>query len=125
MKLGIDLTDIRRIEKLLLRTGGPALRRIWTDKELENARNSKGEYRNESLAAGFACKEAVAKALGTGFGTGKVTPAEIEVLHETSGKPYVVLHGSTLEYFRDQGCSTIEISLTHTDETAAAVCLIF
>ena len=125
MKLGIDLIDIRRIEKLLTRTEGAALLRIWTDNELENAKNSKGEYRNESLAAGFACKEAVAKALGTGFGTNEVTPSEIEILHEASGKPYVVLHGGTLEYFKRQGYMTVEISLTHTDETAAAVCMIF
>ena len=125
MKLGIDLAEVDRIRKLLLRHNTNALLKIWTAREMEEARDKHGEFRTETLAAGFACKEAVAKALGTGFGPNGVIPSEIEILHEDSGKPYVVLYGETLDCFNSKGCKSIEVSLTHTDSVAAAVCIIF
>ena len=125
MKLGIDLTDIKRIQKLLSRNDINALNRIWTTGELEEAKDKNGGFIAETLAAGFACKEAVAKALGTGFGPHGVTASQIEILHEKSGRPYVILSGNTLDYFNNQGYTSIEVSLTHTDSAAAAVCIIF
>jgi holo-[acyl-carrier protein] synthase len=124
LKLGIDLVEIGRIGKLLSRNKENSLCRIWTEREIAEAKDKRGILRNETLAAGFACKEAVAKALGSGFGSDGAVPPEIEILHRDSGEPYVVLHGRTKEYFEIKGFTSVEISITHTAENAAAVCLL-
>jgi holo-[acyl-carrier protein] synthase len=125
MKIGIDLEKINRVQKLLERQKEKALLRVWTAKELEMSKDKNGVLKPDTLAAMFSCKESVAKALGTGFGAHGVDPAEIEVLHRPGGEPYVVLHGKTLEYFDSLGYKNISVSLTHSDENAAAVCIIY
>ena len=74
-------------------------------------------------AAMFAAKEAVAKALGTGFAQG-VMPWQIEVTHEQSGKPGVLLTGAAREKFEQIGGRSILLSLSHEGDTAIAFALI-
>ena len=76
-----------------------------------------------SAAAMFAAKEAVAKALGTGFAQG-VMPWQIEVTHEQSGKPFVLLTGAAREKFEQIGGRSILLSLSHEGDTAIAFALI-
>ena len=71
----------------------------------------------------FAAKEAVAKALGTGFAQG-VMPGQIEVTHEQSGKPGVLLTGAAREKFEQIGGRSILLSLSHEGDTAIAFALI-
>ena len=80
----------------------------------------------ESAAGIFAAKEAVAKALGTGFSG--FWPSDIEVSHNIAGKPYVILHGKAVQVARRlargkrrfaRGYS-IELSISHTSENAVA-----
>jgi holo-[acyl-carrier protein] synthase len=106
--VGIDLIEIERVERALERRPRLA-ERLFTPAELAYARERARPGRH--LAARFAAKEAVIKALGQ-----SVAPREIEVV---SGKPPALqLHGRAAEVAGD---TEIAISLTHSDDTAAAV----
>ena len=86
----------------------------YTEKEQELAKNSPA-----CLAGNFAVKEAVAKALGTGFrGFG---PGDVEVLRDDLGKPYVVLYGGARKRAEELGVTQVHVSITDTKEMAAAV----
>jgi holo-[acyl-carrier protein] synthase len=108
--VGIDLIEIERVERALERR--PRLAdRLFTSDELAYARERARPGRH--LAARFAAKEAVIKAIGRG-----VPPREIEVV---SGQPPTIrLHGRAAEAAGD---AEIAISLTHSRESAAAVAI--
>ena len=92
--IGTDLIEVSRIKKAAER---PAFfERVYTEKERELI-----AARPARAAGNFAAKEAVAKALGCGFAG--IAPAEIEVLRQESGLPYVVLHGRAEEKAEEIG----------------------
>jgi holo-[acyl-carrier protein] synthase len=108
--VGIDLIEIERVERALERR--PRLAdRLFTEGELTYARGRARPGRH--LAARFAAKEAVIKALGQG-----VPPREIEVV--AGEPPRLELHGRAAEVAGD---AEIAISLTHSRENAAAVAI--
>lgn len=113
LSVGVDLTEIPRIRRALDRWGERFLRRIYTPAEVAYCRG-----RVPELAARFAAKEAISKALGTGL-VG-VSWVEMEVLADHRGKPLVALRGRALARARELGLDEWAISLTHTDATAAA-----
>jgi len=84
---GIDMVEIPRLDGVLRRHGDRFLQRVFTANELSEAGN-----RTTSLAARFAAKEAVAKALGTGIG--RVGWQDIEVLRDFEGQPILHLYGA-------------------------------
>jgi holo-[acyl-carrier protein] synthase len=115
---GVDLVDIARIERVLNRFGEKFLARVYTPQEIRYTRGRPAE-----LAARFATKEAVAKALGVGMRV--LSPAgigwlEAETLNETSGKPYVVLHGRAHALAEAQGLTEWAVSLSHDGGLAIA-----
>jgi holo-[acyl-carrier protein] synthase len=116
--LGIDLVELDRIQACHQRFGERFSSKLLTPKERErlSQRSDPVPY----LAALFAGKEAAVKALGTGFAQG-VTLHSIEILHHSSGKPQLHLHGRALEVARSLGVSSTHISLTHARDTAGAV----
>ncbi len=73
------------------------------------------QKRIESLAANFAAKEALIKAMGKLFSW-----KEIEVLRDREGKPYLRLSGKTLKFIKDKGIGNIHLSLSHEGEYAIA-----
>ena len=87
---GIDLIDIRRVEKTINKFGNRFINRIFTKGEI--IRSDNRNKRIESYAKRFAAKEACSKALGTGFRSG-VFWRDIEVINEKSGKPILKLTG--------------------------------
>ncbi len=113
LRTGIDLVDIERMRLMLERHGERFLRRVFTPQELADAGD-----RPSSLAARFAAKEAVSKALGTGIGL--VAWQEIEVLRGPSREPRLVLHGAALELAENQGLTSWALSLSHTEHYAVA-----
>jgi holo-[acyl-carrier protein] synthase len=98
--------------------GDHFLQRTYTDAEVAYARRRKKGF-EETLAGRFAAKEAVMKALGTGWREG-VEFAGIEILNEPSGKPYVVLHDSTAAKAASLGITSWHITITHTEDLAIA-----
>lgn len=112
--IGIDLVDISRIERALERR--PRLAgRLFTEREIEYARSRRRPARH--LAARFAAKEAVVKALGLGPGT---CLREIEVI--PGSPPEVELHDEVGRIAVDREL-TVRISLTHEREMAGAVAI--
>jgi len=110
---GTDIIEIERIDEAITRWGERFLRRIYTDAELEL-------YRNHipSLAARFAGKEAVIKALNPI--DGYISFRDIEILSKSGGKPSVILHGKAHKLAQSTGIDKIDISLSHCREYTIA-----
>ena len=115
--IGVDLVSIPRFAQLMERRGDAAVARFFTAAEAERCRASKSAI--ESFAGRFAAKEAFFKALGTGWGLGGRW-TEVEVVSAPSGAPSLRLSGRAAEAAAEQGVARIHLSITHTDETAAA-----
>jgi holo-[acyl-carrier protein] synthase len=111
--VGIDAIEIRRVAAVYRRHGERFLGRVYTERERDRYRG-----RINELAARFAAKEAVSKALGTGM-IG-VSWREIEVLPDPRGKPLVHLHGRARLRAEELGLREFAISLTHTADLAIA-----
>ncbi len=119
---GVDMVEIERIKESIDRYGDGFICKVFTPGEISYCEKRKsGKY--ESYAARFAAKEAVSKALGTGFTRG-VSLTGIEMITEEGGKPRVVLHGSTKERFLSIGGVSMDISLAHSREYATAFAVI-
>ena len=118
--IGTDICAVSRIEKAIQKEH--FYERVFLEEErayLEKKENA----RAQSAAAMFAAKEAVAKALGTGFIRG-IMPWTIEVTHDENGKPGVVLHGAAKEKLESIGGERIFLSLTHEGDMAMAFAVI-
>lgn len=118
--IGTDLCAISRMERAIERE------HFYTRVFLEGERaylDRKEKARPQSAAAMFAAKEAVAKALGTGF-AGGVMPWAIEVTHAESGAPGVRLHGDALKRLEEIGGARVLLSLTHEGDMAMAFAVI-
>src|SRR5690554_3005361 len=111
--VGIDIIEIDRIADVIGRHGDRFLNRIYTPDELKHCRG-----RIPELAARFAAKEAVMKALGTGVRG--VSWKDIEVLPNRRGKPLVFLYGRGAKRAKEIQLRGLEISLTHSKLYAIA-----
>ncbi len=114
LAVGTDVIEIGRVRRAVERYGARFLERVYTD--LERALYA---ARPHELAARFAAKEAVMKALGTGVRG--VAWREIEVLPDRRGKPRVHLHGRARARAEAIGLAALDVSLTHSGELAIAV----
>jgi len=113
LRTGVDIIAIDRLERALARHGDAFLRRIYTPAEIDHY-----GQRPQSLAARWAAKEAVAKALGTGIGP--VGWTEIEVLEDANRAPVLHLSGRAAALADELGLREWAISLSHTDDLAIA-----
>lgn len=113
--LGLDLTEIDRIQKNWERFGEKFAQKILTAKEIEQL----PKHPVPRLAALFAGKEAAVKALGTGFADG-IGFHSIEILHAPSGKPEIFFHDHGKDKCNELGVTSAYITLTHSRDTAAA-----
>lgn len=121
---GIGL-DLCAVERMLRAIEGPRfLERVYTPAEAERIRAASGPRRGEIAAGLFAAKEAVAKALGTGFaGLG---PWDIEIAPDAAGRPLCALSGGALKRAEAlcQGEPRVWLSITHENGMAAAMAII-
>ena len=115
--VGVDAIEIERVRTALTRTPS-LLGRLFTEREHACCVTRCGDLRYGGLAARFAAKEAVAKALGTGI-VG-LTFRSIEVLSEPSGRPTVVLHDGASRVAAAAGVTTVHVSLSHSTGIAVA-----
>ncbi len=111
--IGIDIIEIARIQRAISRWGESFLHRVYTESELRLYRK-----KPSSLAARFAGKEAVVKALGTR--AKGISWREIEILAEPSGKPLVHLYGKAQDQADSLGLDKLAISLSDSKEYAIA-----
>lgn len=118
----MDTIRVSRIQDVIDKTGSRFLERVYTPGE-RTACDSKGVGRIPSFAARFAAKEAVSKALGTGIGREGVCFSDIEVMVGSGGRPELLLHGKTAEFFSRSGGIQAEISMSHDGDQAIAMCV--
>jgi len=116
---GVDLLEIDRMERLLARHGPPA--KVFAPEEIEACRAERfGPRRTaERLAGLFAAKEAVMKALGTGW-SGGVAFTEIRIDHTEAGRPEVHLSGRAEAAAKALGADRVHLSITHAAGLALA-----
>jgi len=115
---GIDLIECSRIEHILREHHDRFLARILT--EAERAYCQRHREPVQRVAGRFAAKEAVLKALGTGW-RGQIAWTDVEILNDPAGQPHVHLTGHTAELAKQLGIERIFISITHTEHYAAAI----
>lgn len=115
--IGTDIAHIERIKKL----SPEAVSRILTGPEAEYCGGF--QSREERIAGRFAAKEAILKALGTGWGQG-LGWGQIEILPDASGSPIATLTGAALERLRSLGATRCLVSISHQGEYAIAFAII-
>lgn len=113
LRIGVDLIEIARVKASLERHGQRFLDRCFTPAEQAHCGNAP-----HRLAARFAAKEAVGKALGTGIGA--VQWVEIEVNSDAQGRPTLHLHGDAARIAAELEIRVWEVSLSHSSEMAIA-----
>ncbi|MFW6107602.1 MAG: holo-ACP synthase [bacterium] len=114
---GIDIVEVARIEGVLERHGDRFLRRVYTEREIEYANS--GGAPAEHLAGRFAVKEAVFKALGTGW-AGRIHWRDVEIRSRPTGEPEVRLSGGARRRADEEGIRRIHVSISHTGAHAVA-----
>ena len=112
--IGLDLIETARVESKLVNSR--FLDKVYTSSEQEYILVRK--QNGQSAAGIFAAKEAVSKALGTGFGTVRWT--EIEIVQDSKGKPCVNLSGAAQQRLEEMGGKQVLVSITHIKDLAAA-----
>ena len=114
--IGVDMLEISRMEKALERRPNFAAR-VFTKEERTYCERMGRPAQH--YAARFAAREAVLKALGTGFSAG-IGLADVSVHTGEAGRPEVVLAGRAREVAAEQGVREVALSLTHTHDVAVA-----
>lgn len=109
--IGVDVTETEKLYKALQKES--FVKKCYTIKEQELINR-----RKSSAVCNFAGKEAVSKALGTGFS--KFFPKDVEILREENGKPYINLYGNAKETANELGITKLHISLSDIKEMAIA-----
>lgn len=115
--VGTDIVEISRIKKAAQRES--FLQKVFTEKELNLCRERHNFF--ASLAVRFAAKEAVSKALGTGFRGFRCR--DIEILSDPLGKPVVKLHGEACHIADSLGIVSLAVTMSHSRDNGVAFCI--
>jgi holo-[acyl-carrier protein] synthase len=116
--LGVDILEIDRIRSVIAEQGEAFVRRVFTPNEVTYCSGKADPVQH--YAARFAAKEAVSKAMATGW-SGEFAWKDVEVMNDAAGKPLVTLHGNIgarLAGYR------VLVSLSHSDAHVVAVAVI-
>jgi holo-[acyl-carrier protein] synthase len=118
--VGLDLVELERLAAVLSRYRARFLERVCRPGEIAPRH---GDAMVQHLGGLFAAKEAVLKALGTGWGSGAWF-RDVEVVREPGEGPTIRLHDGALRRARDLGVARIHVSITHERGHAAAVAIL-
>lgn len=118
--LGVDVMQPSRIRGVVKRRGDAFLRRIYTARELEYC--DRGRNRCQRLAARWAGKEAVMKALGSGLSG--IRWVDVEILRPDGGPPEVHLGGEAARRAERMGVVGVQLSLSHSKDVAVAAAML-
>ena len=113
IKVGIDIIEIKRIQNVKSRYPNRFLKKIFTENEIIYCRN-----RSPQLAARFAAKEAMMKALGTGIRG--VSWKDVEVIRYRGQAPQIKLSGRGKKVGERIGLKNTSLSISHSREYAVA-----
>ena len=117
VRTGVDIVSVSRVMRLLDENPN-IIDSLFTNREISYCRD-KSRKCYEHMAARFAAKEAVFKALSACPGH-RLSWTEVEIINELAGRPYVVLHGDTALLVQRSGLISLDISLSHTTDLAIA-----
>lgn len=115
--VGLDIVEVQRMADGLRKESGLKTR-LFTESEIRYCDSHKHD--GQHFAARFAAKEAFAKALGTGISEG-LSFQDVEIVQDSGGRPGILLHGRSQQLADSRGVAHIHLSITHTQERAAAV----
>jgi holo-[acyl-carrier protein] synthase len=115
--IGMDATEIDRIQAAIARSGDRFVRRVFTDGEIAYATRRRNPAPH--FAGRFAAKEAAMKALGTGQAQG-VLWRDIEVVRGSSGPPQLRFHGGAARRFAHLKANGSLLTITHSETLAIA-----
>jgi len=118
--LGIDIIEIARIKKSIDNYGERFLEKVFTDKEIKYCNSKFNKYQH--FAARFATKEAVYKALASGWQEG-LRWKDIEIQNDTSGMPSIKPSGKLKTFLSEN--TQLRISISHSDNYVTSVAIIF
>ena len=115
--IGTDIVECLRIAKMIERHGEQFIHRVYTAREIEYCRSRKAAIQH--YAGRWAAKEAVLKALGTGWARG-ISWRDVEVCTNAGGRPSIKLDGGAQLVARDAGIADVLISISHCRTHATA-----
>ena len=118
--IGTDIIECLRIAQMIERHGELFINRVYTDHEIEYCRARRAA--TQHFAGRWAAKEAVLKALGTGWRRG-ISWRDIEVRNRPSGQPVVALRGGARDVIEASGIHEMLISISHCRSHATAYAL--
>ncbi len=116
--IGVDVVDVERMRSILAEQGAIFIDRVFTETEIAYCREKQNP--EQHFAARFAAKEAVSKAMQTGW-SGIFRWKDVEVVNEPSGAPKILLHNAVLRTLEK---SVVHLSLSHTENTVVALVVI-
>ncbi len=116
--IGVDIIEIDRIARSIADLGDHFLQKIFTPGEIAYCNAKPNSHQH--FAARFAAKEALSKALATGW-AGEFRWKDVEVTNEPTGKPVLSLHGSMKQSL---ALSKVFVSLSHSDHHVVAMVVI-
>ncbi|HBO46196.1 MAG TPA: holo-[acyl-carrier-protein] synthase [Planctomycetaceae bacterium] len=116
--IGTDITECLRIAKMIERHAELFIERVYTPKEIRYCQSRKQS--TEHFTGRWAAKEAILKALGTGWRRG-IAWRDIEVLNETGGRPIVYVHGGVKKVVEQMGITSLQVSISHCRTHAIAM----
>jgi holo-[acyl-carrier protein] synthase len=119
--IGVDIVETKRFSGVMERLGEKFLFRLFTPDEQQYCNRHRDPVPH--FAARFAAKEAVFKALGTGWAKG-VTWLDVEVQKEGQEAPRIVLHGEAQRLCAARGVRNAHISLSHSDHWVVAMVIL-
>ena len=115
--IGTDIVECLRIAQIIERHGELFINRVYTDHEIRYCRSRKAA--TQHFAGRWAAKEAVLKAMGTGWRRG-ISWRDVEVRNVPSGKPVVALRGGARSVVEESGIREMLISISHCRSHATA-----
>lgn len=118
--IGIDIIEIDRIKKSIEKFDNLFLNKIFTQTELDYCKSKKNKYQH--YAARFAAKEAIAKALATGWSKG-FRWKDIEIYNEKSGMPNVKLSGNLESFLGEE--KSLKITMSHSEHYVTCFAIIY
>jgi holo-[acyl-carrier protein] synthase len=118
---GVDIVEIPRFRNILERQKDRFIVRVFTPAEQQFCNDHRDAVPH--YAARFAAKEALFKALGTGWAKG-VTWLDVEVLREGQDAPVMKLHGEAQRFSLSMGAQKVHLSLSHTEQWAIAMVIL-
>src|SRR3990167_8821937 len=119
--IGTDIVECLRIAQMIERHGELFINRVYTQHEIRYCQERK--QATQHFAGRWAAKEAVLKALGTGWRRG-ISWRDIEVRNEPGGKPVVAVRGGVKDVVEQHGITEIQVSISHCRSHATALAIV-